>query len=234
MTVHSALPELLTAAVDSVLGGAGVAHAAHRDGDPLAAAEAAAGDASAVALIGPYRSHEVAEAVEATAPAALPLLPPMATWSGVTRDDEPGCDDPARHRGTVLRMVARDTVVAERIAKLVRAAGQLALVVAGAHDYGRQLDGQLRLAGLPRATDPAEASLVVLAGLAGEPEIARAHELAPLPVIAFDGVQGAELGARSEVRLALPIAPRPGARRAHGGRGGGSPGRGAGRQRAGP
>jgi hypothetical protein len=37
--------------------------------------------------------------------------------AGVTRDDEPGCEEePAKHRGTVLRMVARDTVVAARIA----------------------------------------------------------------------------------------------------------------------
>jgi hypothetical protein len=33
-----------------------------------------------VALIGPYRSRDVAETVEATAPAGLPLIAPMATW----------------------------------------------------------------------------------------------------------------------------------------------------------
>jgi hypothetical protein len=49
----------------------------------------------------------------------------------VTRDDEPGCEDAVRHRGTVLRLVARDTVVAARIAAGVHAAGQRALVVAG-------------------------------------------------------------------------------------------------------
>ena len=77
-------------------------------------------------------SRAVAEAVEATAPAGLPLIAPVATWAGVTRDDEPGCeDDPARHGGTVLRMVARDTVVAARIAADLRAQGSEPLVIAG-------------------------------------------------------------------------------------------------------
>ena len=210
MVVHSTLPGRLTAAVDEVLGGAGVEHVAHGDGRPLRAAEAAAGDARAVALIGPFRSADVAEAVEATAPAGLALLAPVATWAGVTRADEPGCADPARHRGTVLRLLARDTEVAARIAADVRAAGRRALVVAGEHDYGRQLDGQLRLADLPRAAEAGDADLVVLCGLAGAPEVQRVAALAPLPIVAFDGVQGANLGAERDVRLALPHAP-PGA-----------------------
>jgi hypothetical protein len=204
--VHSVLPEKLTAAVAEVLDAAGVAHVAH-DGDaPVEAGVAAARDDEAVALIGPHRSADVAEAVEATAPAGLALLAPVATWAGVTRDDEPGCDDPARHRGTVLRLIARDTVVAERIAAFVREAGQTALVVAGEHDYGVQLDGQLRMAGLPRTDDAGAADLVVLAGLADSPEIERAAALAPLPVVAFDGVQGADLGAGRDVSLAMPYA----------------------------
>jgi hypothetical protein len=206
VTVHSVLPEALTAAVGAVLDAAGVGHVAHGDGPVVEAGVAAARDDDAVAIIGPYRSAAVAEAVEATAPAGLALLAPVATWAGVTRDDEPGCDDAARHRGTILRLVARDTVVAERIAGAVRAAGQRALVVAGEHDYGCQLDGQLRMAGLPRAEDGAHADLVVLAGLAGAPEIGRAAALAPLPVLAFDGAQAADLGAGRDVRLALPYA----------------------------
>ena len=82
-----------------------------------------------------------------TAPARVPLLAPMATWAGVTHDDEPGCDDPARHEGTVLRLVARGTVVTARVAADVRAAGRTALVVAGDHDYGRQLDGSAAVGG---------------------------------------------------------------------------------------
>ena len=206
MRVHSVLPEALTDAVADVLRAAGVEHVAHRDTPPVEAAVAAARDSGAVALIGPFRSADVAEAVEATAPAGLAVLAPVATWVGVTRDDEPGCDDPARHRGTVLRLIARDMVVAERIARAVRDAGQAALVVAGEHDYGAQLDAQLRIAGLPRTDDPATAGLVVLAGLAGCPEIERAAALAPLPVVAFDGVQGGDLGAGRDVRLALPYA----------------------------
>jgi hypothetical protein len=208
--VHSVLPDPLTAAVDEILRAAGVGHEAHGDGDaPIRAAEAAAGDPSAAALIGPFRSADVAEAVEATAPAGLPLLAPVATWAGVTRDDEPGCVDAARHHGTVLRMVARDTEVAARIAADVRASGRRALVVAGRHDYGRQLDGQLRLHDLPRAGGPGDADVLVLCGLVGAPEIERAAALAPLPVVAFDGVQGAGLGAGRDVRLALPFAPGP-------------------------
>jgi hypothetical protein len=205
-TVHSALPAELSAAVDAVLRAAGVEHVAHgRRPNPMPAAEAAAADPDAIALLGPYRSRAVADALEATAPAGLALLAPVATWAGVTRDDEPGCDsEPARHRGTVLRMIARDTVVAARLAADVRAAGQRALVVAGEHEYGAQLDGQLRLAELPRARDAADADLVVLCGLAGELEVTRAAA-AGLPVIAFDGVQdGRNL---PDLRLALPFAP---------------------------
>jgi hypothetical protein len=208
VTVHSALPARLTAAVAEVLGAAGARHVAHGDGEAVAAATAAAGDQSALAVIGPYRSRDVAEAVEATAPAGLPMLAPVATWAGVTRDDEPGCeDDPARHRGTVLRLVARDTVVATRIAAALHSEGKRAVVVAGDHEYGRQLDGQLTLAGLPRAAAHGEADLVVLAGLADGPEVRQAARLAPMPVIAFDGIQGAELDEEQEVRLALPTAP---------------------------
>jgi hypothetical protein len=210
VVVHSALPDPLTAVVDGVLRAAAVEHRAHGPADPLRAAEVAAGDEAALALIGPFRSEDVAHAVEVTAPAGLPLLAPAATWAGVTRADEPGCDDPARHRGTVLRLVARDTEVAARIAADVRAAGWRALVVAGEHDYGRQLDGQLRLGGLPRADDPADADLVVLCGLPGAPAGGRAAALAPLPVVAFDGIQGAALGAGRDVRVAMAVAPGDG------------------------
>jgi hypothetical protein len=210
VTVHTILPEPLTEAVDAVLRPAGVAHAAHGDGDPPAAAEAAAGGPGARAVIGPYRSADVAEAVAATAPAGLPLLAPVATWAGVTRDDEPGCEDHARHRGTVLRLVARDTVVAARIAERVRARGHRAWVVAGNHAYGRQLDAQLRLGGLPRAGTADEADLIVLCGLAGGPEIERARACAPLPIVAFDGIQGTELPDQ-QVEIALVYAPHDGA-----------------------
>jgi hypothetical protein len=210
--VHSALPDPLTAVVDEVLRAAGVAHAAHGPRAPMRAAETAAGDDGAVAFIGPFRSADVAEAVEATAPAGLPLLAPVATWAGITRDDEPGCDDAADHRGTVLRLVARDTEVAARIAADVRASGRRAFVVAGAHEYGVQLDGQLRVVGLPRVDDPSDADLVVLCGLVGAPEMERAAALAPLPVVCFDGAQGASLGAGREVSIALPVAPADGVR----------------------
>jgi hypothetical protein len=211
VSVHSILPGPLARAVDAELADTRCRHIAHGTADPVGAAEAAARDPEALALIGPYRSAAVAEAVEASAPAGLPLLAPVATWAGVTRDDEPGCDDHARHGGTVLRLVARDTEVARRIAGDVRAGGRRVLVVAGTHDYGRQLDGQLRLAGLPRATGTEDADLVVLAGLAGEPEVERAARTAPLPLIAFDGVQGAALGER-DVSIALPYAPVEGVR----------------------
>jgi hypothetical protein len=48
----------------------------------MRAAVAAADDPSALAMVGPYRSADVAEAVEATAPVGLPLLAPVATWVG--------------------------------------------------------------------------------------------------------------------------------------------------------
>jgi len=205
--VHSILPPPLEAAAGEVLDAAGLAHVAHGEADPVAAAGTAAGDGAAIALLGPYRSADVAEAVEATAPAGLPLLAPVATWAGVTRDDEPGCEDPARHRGTVLRLVARDTEVATRLAADVRAAGQRAHVVAGRHPYGRQLDGQLALGGLPRATGAQDADLVVVCGLAGEPEVDAALAGTAQPVVAFDGIQGAPLPPGAAVTVALPYAP---------------------------
>jgi hypothetical protein len=208
VVVHSVLPSKLAAEVDSVLASAGIAHRQHDIDDPVAAGVVAASDPAAVALIGPFRSRDVAETVEATAPARLALIAPMATWAGVTRDDEPGCeDDPADQQGTVFRLLARDTVVASCIAEDVRRAAQRATVVAGTHEYGMQLDAQLSLARLPRA-EQEDPDLVVLCGLIGEPEIERAQALAPLPVVAFDGVQGAALGSGRDVLVALPHAPR--------------------------
>jgi hypothetical protein len=200
------LPPELSDAVAAVLDGARIPHVAHGEHDHAAAATAAANDPAARAVIGPFRSRAVAEAIEVTAPAGLPLFAPVATWAGVTRDDEPGCDDhPADHRGTVFRMVARDTVVAQRIAQ--RVDGR-ALVIAGDHEYGLQLDGQLRMAGLSRAETAADADLIVLAGLVGEPENERVRALAPLPVIAFDGIQG-EAFPDQDVTIALVYAPGP-------------------------
>jgi hypothetical protein len=207
VVVHSILPDDLSRAVAGVLAAADVSHRAHLDADPLAAAAIAAADDDAVALIGPFRSADVAEAVEVTAPVGLPLIAPAATAAAVTRDDEPGCEDPARHRGTLLRILARDTVVASRIAADIAATGRRALVVTGEHEYGVQLDGQLELGGLPRAGTSDEADLVVLGALAGCPEVERAAALAPLPVVAFDGVQGADLGSSRDVRVALPFSP---------------------------
>jgi hypothetical protein len=209
VVVHSVLPAALTAEVDSVLDAAGITHVLHDANEPVAAAVASAQDRAALVLLGPFRSADVNEAVAATAPAGLPLIAPMATWTGVTRRDEPGCDDAVEHRGTVFRLLARDTEVAARLAADLRRSGRRAAVVAGDHDYGLQLDGQLTLVGLPRSETAEAADLVVLCGLAGEPEIERARSLAPLPVVAFDGVQGTDLGAEREIRLALPFAPSP-------------------------
>lgn len=208
MAVHSILPLDLTNVVESVLREAGLTHVAHGDRDPVSAAEAVVGDPEARAVIGPVRSRDVAEVVEVTAPAGIPLLAPVATWAGVTRADEPGCDDPARHLGTVLRLVARDTVVAQRIAERVRDEGSRALVVAGDHEYGAQIDGQLEVARLPRAASAADADVVVLAGLRGEPEADAARALAPLPIVAFDGIQGEPFPGQ-QVELALVYAPGP-------------------------
>src|SRR5690242_2374634 len=175
IVVHSSLPARLEAEVDAVLATAGIVHVAHGPERNVEAGVEAAEDGNALALIGPFRSRDVAETVEATAPAGLPLIAPMATWAGVTRADEPGCEDPADHRGTVFRLLARDTEVAVRIARDVERAGRRALVVAGDHEYGVQLDDQLRLAHRARAEGAEDADLVVLCGLAGEAEIQRAR-----------------------------------------------------------
>jgi hypothetical protein len=189
-----------------VLAEAGVRHVAHGEEDPVRAGEQAAADADAVALIGPFRSREVCETIEATAPAGLLLLAPVATWAGVTRDDEPGCEwDPADHRGTVLRMVARDTEVAFRLAAHLRSRGEHALVVAGEGEYGAQIEGQLRLADLPVGSDP---DVVVAAGVPEEPGMDAVRASAPLPLIAFDGIQGLDVGDR-DVWVALPFAQDP-------------------------
>ena len=188
---------------------AGVEHVAHGDDDPVRAGEVAAADPAAVALIGPFRSRAVAETVEATAPAGLPLLAPVATWAGITRDDEPGCDDdPADHRGTVLRMVARDTEVAFRLAAYLRGRGERALVIAGGGEYGTQLAGQLRLADVPGGELCEAPDVVVAAGVPDEPGMDAVKRSAPLPLIAFDGIQGLDVGDR-DVWVALPFAGDP-------------------------
>src|SRR4051812_41218253 len=105
MVVHSVLPNPFSREVNAALAAAGITHVPHGYEAPVWAAEVAARDREAIALIGPFRSRDVAEAVEATAPEGLALLAPVATWAGVTRDDEPGCDDPAQHHGTILRLV---------------------------------------------------------------------------------------------------------------------------------
>jgi hypothetical protein len=194
--------------VDAVLAGAGVDHVAHGVQDPAASAQAAVADAAAVALIGPFFSTAVAEAVEVTAPAGLAVLAPVATWVGVTRRDEPaGDDDPPDARGTVLRMVARDSEVARRIAGRLRGAGHHAFVIAGEHPYGAQLQAQLDQAGIPAVDDVGEADVIVLCGLADGPETREAAGLPAVPVIAFDGIQGAAFDPGHDVQLALPFAP---------------------------
>jgi hypothetical protein len=204
------LPPALERAAAAVLDGAGVRHVAHGEHDHVRAATLAAGDADAVAFIGPFRSRAVAEAIEATAPAGLALLAPVATWAGVTRDDEPGCEDhPADHRGTVLRMVARDTEVAFRLAAHLRSRGERALLIAGEGEYGAQLAGQLRLAQLPRAADVAGAAFALVAGVPEEPGMERAAATAPLPVVAFDGIQGLDVGFDRDVWVVLPFAEDP-------------------------
>jgi hypothetical protein len=205
--VHSALPAGLEQAAEDVLRAAGVRHVAHGEGDPVRAAEQAVDDATAVAFIGPFRSREVVDTIAVTAPAGLLLLAPVATWAGVTRDDEPGCeDDPADHRGTVLRMVARDTEVAMRLADWLRARGEHARLVAGGGEYGSQLAGQLRVAELPVGED---ADVVVAAGVPDEPGMEQVKDTAPLALIAFDGIQGLDVGATRDVRVVLPFAGDP-------------------------
>ena len=82
MTVHSALPAALTAAVAQVMSAAGVPHEAHGERDAVEAGARAASDPSALALIGPLHSAAVAETLEATASAGLALLAPLAPGLG--------------------------------------------------------------------------------------------------------------------------------------------------------
>jgi hypothetical protein len=102
-------------------------------------------------------------------------------------------------------MVARDTEVAFRLAAHLRLRGERALVVVGAGEYGMQLEGQLRLAGLPVGDD---AGVVVAAGVPEEPGLEAVKATAPLPLIAFDGIQGLDVGDR-DVWVVLPFAQDP-------------------------
>jgi hypothetical protein len=194
MEVRSVLPEGLTQAVGEVLSRAGTRHVAHGDGDPVRAAEVVARDDDAIVLIGPFRSADVAEAVEATAPVGLPLIAPVATAAGATRTTSRGAMTrraiAARHCGWT-----RATPSSRSGSRRTSQRGDDApLLSRGEHEYGPQVDDQLRIGALPRTADPGEADVVVLAGLAWEPEVERPAVLSPLPVIAFDGVQGAGLG----------------------------------------
>jgi hypothetical protein len=88
VAVHSILPPDLTAAVDEVLSAAGITHVAHSDSDPIGAAERAAGDPEARAVIGPFRSADVNEALAATATTsrvAMTRRSTTARCSGLSR-----------------------------------------------------------------------------------------------------------------------------------------------------
>src|SRR3954463_15725966 len=90
--VHSTFPDALTAVVDEVLRAGGVEHRAHGPAAPVRAAETAAGDAAAVALIGPFASGGVGEAVEATAPGGPPLRARGGRGGGGARAGGPAAD----------------------------------------------------------------------------------------------------------------------------------------------
>jgi hypothetical protein len=210
-TVHVALPEPLSSAAAEELLVAGVEHVAHGDGDPVGAAVAAV-ESGAVALLGPFRSAHVAEAVEATAPAGLALLAPVATWAGVTRDDEPaGPDEPAdlpRDRPAPGRPRHGGGRAAGRGRPQLGRAGARRGRRARLRPPGRR---PAPARGPPRAADASGADLVVLCGLTGEPEI---DETRAAAASARGGVRrraGADLGAGRDVRLALPFAPLDGA-----------------------
>ena len=72
----------LTTAAGDVLERSGVALVVHPPDGPVAAGVAAVEDRAAVALLGPFRSTDVAETVAATAPGGLALIAPVATWAG--------------------------------------------------------------------------------------------------------------------------------------------------------
>jgi hypothetical protein len=105
-------------------------------------------------------------------------------------------------------MVARDTEVAFRLAAHLRGRGQRALVVASSGEYGTQIEGQLRLADVPRA-DADEADVVIAAGVPEEPGMDAVAATAPLPLIAFDGIQGLDVGFDRDVHVVLPFAEDP-------------------------
>jgi hypothetical protein len=166
MRVHSMLParhdERLTRALGEI------------DHVPQSTPEAAMGDSGCVAFVGPWRSVEVAEAMEGLGPHGLAHLAPAATWVGLTRPDEPAGSDDKPERRTLFRLAARDMEVCRAIVSVVDGRARL---ISDGSEYGSQIASQLRLAGLESDGD-----MVVYAGL-GE----TAPPGLPPNVIALDG-----------------------------------------------
>jgi hypothetical protein len=157
MSVHSILADALTCAAPAELAVAAITHLAHDPTEPVAAATAAAGDRNALALLSPTAQAPSLRQSRRQHRPGLALLAPKATWAGVTRRRRPGLRrrrTPPRHSPTPRRARHRRGNANRRL----HAARQRALVIAGDHDYGHQLDGHLRLAGLPRAARAEDAN----------------------------------------------------------------------------
>ena len=172
----------------------------------MRAAELAAGDPEALALIGPFRSRRGRRGGRGDRAGRAAAARPGGDVGG--RDAQrraglrgrPGApprhraaDGGARHRGGGAAGGGRARGGAARVR-----GGRRARVRRAARRPARP---RRAAAGRERAE---AADLVVLCGLAGQPEVARAAELG-LPVVAFDGVQG---GAPiPDCSLMLPFAP---------------------------
>ena len=118
VAVHSILPPDLTAAVDDVLSAAGSRTSRTVTATRSARRRRAAGDPAGARgdrAVPVGRRERGARRDRARR--GCRCSRPAATWVGVTRDDEPGSDDAPQHDGTVFRLVARDMVVAQRIAE---------------------------------------------------------------------------------------------------------------------
>lgn len=216
LRVYSAMPKTVEAVATTALAEEGIEHVALGPGPIPRHARTATDDPRCVAFLGPWLSHEVIESMKILNLAGVAQIAPAATYVGLTRD-EPGAGDGMPEslspgpQPTFFRMCARDTLISRATMPFLAGQGlRYATIVHDETDYGLQLAAQLLQAGLEPEEDPRDANAVIYCGLADGAPYGELLDLAPRPIIAYEGAAVAGFaeaaGGVERVRYLLPQA----------------------------
>lgn len=217
LRVYSAIPKTVEAVATAALAEEGIEHVALGPGAIPRHARTAADDPQCVAFVGPWLSFEVIDSMKILNLAGIAQIAPAASYVGLTRD-EPGAEEGMPDSlspgpvPTFFRMCARDTLISRATLEFLSGQGlRYATIVHDESDYGLQLAAQLVIAGLEPEEDPRDANAVVYCGLAEDAPYEELLDLAPRPIIAFEGAAVAGFaeaaGGVERVRYLLPQAP---------------------------